>query len=334
MDVKAAVDAVAWDQALTAYSYPPFTQQWSWGTAQEALGKRVVRVWAKTSHGPILAQWIEQRRGPFSYWFAPQGPVLPVGTAISALSEFIEASRAVLPMGWRVRFERCEPRWRQSGELLSLENPISWPNFRRVKSLNPATNFLVPLQGVPAELFETFHKKTRYNIRLAERHHVVVRGGAEADFPIFLALMQETARRDGFLPHQETYLRTICQTLQASGQGRLRIAEYAGRPLAVNFEVLCGDTVMYLYGASSSEERERMAPYALQWSAIFSALQDGYRWYDFGGGNPSDPHSPDFSPAWEGITRFKERWGTRCIAEAGTWDRPENPLLYRLLVRR
>ncbi len=334
MDVKVAVDASAWDAALTSYAYPPFTQQWSWGTAQEAVGKRVIRLHAETARGPILAQWIEQRRGPFSYWFAPQGPVLPAGTTISMLTDFIEACRAQLPGGWRLCFERCEPRWRQPREVISLEEPIAWPTFRRVKSLNPATNFIVPLQGAHAELFETLHKKTRYNIRLAERHHVVVRGGSDADFPTFLALMQETARRDGFQPHQEGYLRTICQTLQASGQGRLRIAEHAGRPLAANFEVLCGDTVMYLYGASSSEERERMAPYALQWSAIFAALQDGHRWYDFGGGNPADPQAFDYSPAWEGITRFKERWGTRLIREAGTWDRPEKELLYRLLVRR
>ncbi len=334
MVVKVATDAVAWDRALTSYAYPPFTQQWSWGAAQAATGKRVVRLWAEGMRGPLLAQWVEQRRGPLVYWFAPQGPVVPVGTSSAELTKFVEACRAFLPGGWRICFERCEPRWRQSGEVVSRDEPFDWPGFRRIRALNPSTNLIVPLRGAPAELFETFHKKTRYNIRLAERHHVVVRGGTVDDLPTFLRLMQETATRDGFVAHDHGYLQFVCETLLASGDGRLRLAESGGRALAVNFEVMCGDTVMYLYGASSSEERERMAPYALQWSAIFSALQDGYRWYDFGGGNPEDPNTQDFSPGWDGITRFKERWGTRRIQEAGTWDRPERPWLYRLLVRR
>lgn len=334
MDVEIISDAETWDRVLTSVAYPPFTQLWAWGRVQEALGKRVMRLAVQTEHGPIMAQWIQERRGPLEYWFAPQGPVLARGVSVEALRKFIAACEKVLGACWRTVFLRVEPRWRQSGDAMSIGQPFVLPGAKRVKSMNPSTSFVVPLNGSTERVFETFHKKTRYNIRLAEKHLVIVRGATEEDLPIFLRLMKETAERDGFTAHSESYLRTVYQTLHASGHGRLRIAERLGKPLAANFEVLCGDTVMYLFGASSSEEREQMAPYALQWSAIFAATQEGKRWYDFGGGNPVDFASIDFFPAWDGITRFKERWGTVRVTDAGTWDVVKRGVLYRLLVRR
>lgn len=321
---------------LEAYSYPPFTQLWAWGEAQAALGKRVVRHMASTASGTWLVQWIEERRGPFCYWFAPQGPVIPESATREELGAFLSECRARLgTITQRALFYRIEPRVRGAHVKTHIEaNAFSGVLGQRVRSLNPATSFVVDLTGSADEVFERFHKKTRYNVRLAERHAVVVRGGTEQDIPVFLDLMRETAKRDGFVGHDDRYVRTVCGALMQSGCGKLRVAECLGKPLAVNLEVLCGDTVMYLYGASSSEDREKMAAYALQWSAIFAARQEGVRWYDFGGGNPERETDPEYRPSWEGITRFKERWGAQRVQELGTFDLVAHPWLYRLLVRR
>lgn len=333
MDVKRADDPRLWDKRLCAYVYPPFTQLWAWGDAQERLGKHVVRYWTEGSHGWMLTQWIQEARGPLRYWLAPQGPVIPEGTTEEELCAFVEGCRALLPGARaRVLFDRIEPRVRSTERI--IEEPPAFVFGKRVRSLNPATSFLVCLEGTIDDIFERMHKKTRYNIRLAERHAVIVRGGTAEDIPVFLRLMHETAERDEFLGHDPGYLRTIVETLTRSGHGRLRIAECLGKPLAANLEVLCGDTVMYLYGASSSEDREKMAPYALQWSAVFAARQEGFRWYDFGGGNPEHEYDADYKPSWEGITRFKERWGTLRARESGTYDLPRQSWLYRLLMRR
>lgn len=332
MGVSYLGDQKAWDQALIAYTYPPFTQLWGWGEAQKALGKHIERHAIETTHGRVLALWIEERRGPLSYWFCPQGPVFPEGLTLEEREEFTEAMRQALPAASRTVFYRVEPRIRSYTAILEDQPQVL--HARRVRSLNPSTSFVVPLYGTPGEIQERMHKKTRYNIRLAERHAVIVRGGNEEDFTTFIQLMKETEERDGFDGHDQRYLATVCQTLCRFGNARFRIAECLGKPLAANFEVLCGDTIMYLYGASSSEDREKMAPYALQWSAIFTAIQEGRRWYDFGGGNPLDASHADFRASWEGITRFKERWGTMRISDAGTMDIVRKPLLYRLLVRR
>lgn len=326
-------DAQRWEQLLGGFSYPPFTQLWAWGEVQCVLGKRVERVLWEREGACILAQYIQETRGPLVYWFAPQGPVYSEGVTSQELQAFLEASEQLL-RSWNLCFLRVEPRRRSSREACALLPPADALSGRRVRSLNPSTSFLTPLQGTAEEIFETFHKKTRYNIRLAERHAVIVRGSSEQDLPIFLALSKETEKRDGFQGHDDTYIRTVFSTLLRFGRARLRIAEYLGKPLAANIEILCGDTVMYAYGASSSEEREKMAPYALQWSAIFAAAQEGFAWYDFGGGNTTEGTGFDDRKTWEGITRFKERWGTVRHTDAGTFDRVTRPLIYKLLVRR
>lgn len=332
MDVSFTGTQPAWDQALTSYTYPPFTQLWAWGEAQKALGKGIVRQYVQTSAGPVLAQWVQERRGPFVYWFCPQGPVFPTELSSPERESVLNACEAALPAQAQTLFTRIEPRLRaQQG---NIEERQSWDGGRRVRSLNPSTSYVVPLHGSPDDVLERMHKKTRYNIRLAERHAVIVRGGTPDDIPVFMSLLKQTEERDGFTGHDEHYLRTICTTLCQFGNARFRIAECLGKPLAANLEVLCGDTIMYLYGASSSEDREKMAPYALQWSAIYTAIQEGRRWYDFGGGNPQDETSIDFRPSWDGITRFKERWGTVMAAEPGTYDRIRRPWLYKLFVRR
>lgn len=333
MVVKLITDKTFWDQVLTRFSYPPFTQLWSWGEVQRALGKRVVRLFAQKGTRTFLCQWIEETRRPLTYWFAPQGPVVSPHVSEEDVRSFVEACRAQLPGGLRICFDRIEPRWRADEGFAEMAHTVATP-FQRVHSMNPSTSFVVPLMGTPEALFETFHKKTRYNIRLAERHGVTVRLGDERDWPTFLRLLRETTSRHEIAFHSDKYLSTVYHELLKDGCARLRVAEYEGEALVVNLEVLCGDTVMYLYGASSSKHRDKMAPFAMQWSAISEALSQGSRWYDFGGGNPVERTSVDYLEGWEGITRFKEQWGTTRLVDAGTFDAPRRKLLYRLLVKR
>lgn len=333
MRIQECSNEQEWQEVLEGFSYPPFTQMWAWGMVQQALGKTVRRFLFREGDRAILMQCVQERRGSLVYWFAPQGPVYTEVVSSQDLETFLARVEERLA-SWNACFVRVEPRRRAQRASRTLIEALPMQSGRRIRSMNPSTSFLTSLRGTADEVFETFHKKTRYNVRLAERHAVIIRGSSIEDLPIFFALHKQTEERDGFTGHSEAYLRTVFETLSATGHARLRIAECLGKPLAANIEILCGDTVMYAYGASSSEDREKMAPYALQWSAIFAALQEGYAWYDFGGGNSVSGTGVDDRPTWEGITRFKERWGTIRHADAGTFDRVMRPLVYKLLVRR
>lgn len=204
--------------------------------------------------------------------------------------------------------------------------------FRRTSALDPVTTVILDLGPGEDDLLSRMHEKTRYNIRLAERHGVSVRtGSSERDLGEFLRLMAETAARDRFVQHAPEYLKVTFTFLRDNGIAQLRVAEFEGKTVAANLEVLFGDTVTYLYGASSNEHRNVMAPYALQWDAIREAKRRGYRTYDFWGANPQSKAMYDYKPSWEGITRFKMGFGARLVNLAGTWDLPFNIYLYRLL---
>jgi lipid II:glycine glycyltransferase (peptidoglycan interpeptide bridge formation enzyme) len=201
----------------------------------------------------------------------------------------------------------------------------------RTKARSPAVTRVLDLHKAESELLAEMHSKTRYNIRVAEKNGVTVRvGDRPEDLEAFLRLTKETSTRDAFTPLSDAYLRATYETLAPQGMIQLRLAQYGEQVLAANMEVVYGDTLTYLHGASSSQERQRMAPYALQWDAIRSGKLQGKAYYDFWGCNPALTSNYYYKERWEGISRFKQGWGGELREFIGTWDLPVNRLLYLL----
>jgi lipid II:glycine glycyltransferase (peptidoglycan interpeptide bridge formation enzyme) len=224
----------------------------------------------------------------------------------------------------RSLFTRIEPLIKK-GEM-RMNDPFLAHRF-----YNPSTTALLDLTKSEEDLLAAMHQKTRYNIRVAQKHGVNVRVGTEKDLAAFIRLSHETAERDRFLHMSETYLRKTFEILSRAGMCRLRLAEFDGKLLAANMEILFGDTMTYLHGASSSESRNVMAPFILHWDAIMSAKAEGFKTYDFWGCNPEDENAFDYRPRWEGITRFKLGWGSERVSFVGTFDVPKQPMFYGLL---
>ena len=131
------------------------------------------------------------------------------------------------------------------------------------------------------EIFLSFHSKTRYNIRLAEKRGVTVRIGTKSDIPVFSALMNETGQRDEFVIRPPSY---FLKMLEFLGENvRLYIAEYKGIPIAGTICVRYGKKAWYLYGASGNEHRSAMPNYLLQWEMIKWAIDEKCEIYDFRG---------------------------------------------------
>jgi len=360
-------DRATWDGFVASQPYAQFTQSWAWGEFQRSRGLAVRRVGILADRTPpdlpfarggqtgnetsppcgggarggsvssteLLAacQFIRQPgRLGVGYWFAPRGPVFGTEEVKAGLKDLIREILPVEPPAYgtgrfaqndsRSVFLRFEPLIRERVDLSSV-------GLVRTHAMNPATTLLLDLTKSEDELLAAMHPKTRYNIKVAEKHGVTVREGqGEEDLLTFLRMSEQTAERDGFRSHASDYLRA---TLEKSGLARLRIAEFQGKALAANLEIVYGDTVTYLHGASSSENRQVMAPYLLHWAAIRLAKAEGKKFYDFWGCNPEAADDPYFKPSWEGITRFKRGWGGELINLAGTWDLPRWKWVYRLI---
>jgi lipid II:glycine glycyltransferase (peptidoglycan interpeptide bridge formation enzyme) len=194
-------------------------------------------------------------------------------------------------------------------------------------SIQPADTRLLDVSQSEEQLLATMHQKTRYNIKVAERHEVLIQTGKHF-LEDFLRLSKETSTRDNFSLHKDSYYRTMVEMLPDE-MLQVYAAIFHNQVIAANIVIQYGNATTYLHGASSSEDRNVMAPYLLQWKQIQDAKQCGSRWYDFWGIAPSAGESKK-TEAWSGITRFKNGFGGIERNYVGTFDLKTNPMWYKM----
>ena len=282
--------------------------------------------------------------GP-SIAYIPYGPALPAGLPPRAVTQFLAALAAALrnelpPSCFMIRFDLIEP---------SAPPPADRTPGRPLRPapvrIQPPDSIILNLAPPPETLLAGMHKKTRYNIRLAERKGVRIRRFSPPQAAEHLGewyrLYTETARRDRIALHTETYYRRLFEhaaRIEARGTPprsappvrlNLYMAEHHGTPLAGIITARSGGRCHYLYGASGSLKRELMPNHLLQWRAITDAQAEGAREYDFFGIPPGE--SPEHP--MHGLRRFKIGFGGNIVHYLGAWDYPFSPLLYTLYTR-
>lgn len=292
-------------------------QSWAWGEFQTRIpGRPAFRVFAVVDEegdeakGKFLATLlvVRQEMGHGKTWlWAPRGPVFKAGLKVDEIREawslLQEASRNWARLCGDV-FLRVEPGVLPEGfDLEGRPEKISYL---------PVNSLVLDLTMGEKKLLEQMTQKGRYNIKVAEKAGVEVRGGTEVDLPAFHAIVKETGGRDGFSVHPLGFYRAFLEAL--GEKGRLYVAEYEGRVIGGILVTFFGKVATYYYGASSSEDRKVMAPYLIQWQAIRDALAAGYETYDFFGVAPEG----DEQHAWAGVTQFKTRFGGKRVDYMGS----------------
>lgn len=304
------MDTREWNEQVQKYTPPfgAFLQMYEWGEVQMSLGAPVKRICEKTPEGMVLAQGIWQPL-PLgaSYWLFPKAPLgdAPIETRMRVLREQCEGSA----------FLKIESETVPEESIFATER-------------HPAHTIVVPLSQNIDEMYAKMKPKTRYNIRLAQKKGVTVEYAGVEGLSRFMTLMRQTATRDGFSAHSPERYRAIVDKFQGSTcSAFFAFATYEGKDLAANMMIDASDTRTYLHGASSSTDRDVMAPYALHAALMEDAVIKGMTKYDFWGVAPEDA---DPSHAWSGITRFKSGFGGERLSMPGTFDVPTKPFAYKL----
>lgn len=167
--------------------------------------------------------------------------------------------------------------------------------------LQPRFVFRLDLKGkTEDEVFQSFHSKTRYNIRLAGRKGVTIREGKREDLAQFQDILETTGKRDGFYIRKLEYFQKIWDSFDKEHL-KLVFADYEGKPIACVLNIFYGNKEWYLYGGSLNEHRNLMPTYLLQWEMIKQAIQKGIDCYDFRGVCAIDETHYN-----EGLYRFKK----------------------------
>lgn len=196
-----------------------------------------------------------------------------------------------------------------------------------LSTIQARNNYVLKINGrTKEEIFDSFHKKWRYNIRVAQRKGVECRiCGAEA-LDDFYTLMEETGKRDGFCIRSREYFNRMLDNL--GEHCRLYMCYYEGHPVSGAVSVQYAGKTCYVYGASTTLYRNVMPNYLMQWNMICWAVESGCRLYDFQG----IPFYKDETHPNYGVYRFKKGFNGEVMTYAGEFSLCYNRAV-RLAVR-
>lgn len=296
----------------------PLLQSPLWRSFQEKSGRACVE-------GSFGLGVIETLPLVGPYLYCPRGPIPEELRIKDELLKAAEGAEA----GWI----RVEP-----GSEAELEMLRALFGEGRVvvapHDVQPREILVMDIRSDDAAFLSAMKPKTRYNIRLSEKHGVTVRfSRSEADMERFIELIYATTGRKAIRPHPREYYRNFFRAFDEA-QCVLALAEHDGQVLAVNLLVFFDGVAYYLHGGSSDEGRHLMAPYLLQWESIREAKRRGCTLYDFGGVRTEVTSGKRGAPSsdWSGITRFKQGFAptTQPIVFPGAYDIVVSFWRYRL----
>jgi len=287
-------------------------QSWEWGEFRSAMGIDVVRLnsWQITFHRIPHTPWV--------VGYFPKGPAITRDMA-AHLRKLGQEKKAI--------FIQLEPNI----EAAAFHKPDGTPHLRPAhRPLFTNHTFVLDLTKPESDLLAAMHSKTRYNLRVAQKHNVTVtEDNSDNAFAQYLALNEETTSRQGFYAHNKTYHQTMWKIMRAAGVAHLFTANYEGKVLAAWIIFCWNKTIYYPYGTSSRDHREVMAPTLLLWEIALWGKAQGYESFDLWGALGENPDAKD---PWFGFHRFKQGFNPRLVQFAGSFDLVIHPLLYKLYV--
>ncbi len=286
-----------------------FLQSNEWAEFQENIGRKTLFLGSEKSENVWSALVIKQPL-PFgqNYLYIPRGPIFS-GQINETFKEFLPKIQAVAKTE-KSTFVRIDAFYHENlSELLKSFETLKFIDIGR--SIQPKTNLIIKLEGAEEDLMGDMHEKTRYNIRLAQKHGVFIKLGIKENLDenkkIFWQLISETTKRQNISSYTKKYYDKMIESFykeethnRTNAFGKIYFAYYKDKPLGAAFVVFFGKRATYLHGGTSLEHKNTMAPYLLHWEIMRSAKKDGFIEYDLGGVDEQ---------RWPGITRFKKGFG-------------------------
>jgi lipid II:glycine glycyltransferase (peptidoglycan interpeptide bridge formation enzyme) len=309
-----------WNAFVAASPYGHTLQSWEWGELKERTGWQAIRL-ALAEDGEyraaaqVLIRDLPLGAGRVAY--VPKGPVLEYGdTALLGhmLAVLRDLARAEGVLSLKVEPEVTEP-YHHLSELLDR-------GLRPASPVQMRSTIWVDLTAGEDEMLARQKQKTRYNIRLAAKKGVTVASGGPDDLIEWYRVFALTAARDGFSIHSLDYYRQVLAILGERDMARLLLARHEGDLLAGIIVFCFGHTAQYMYGASSNEKRNLMAPYLVQWEGMRWARGRGACVYDLWG----IPDRLDESEDLWGVYRHKRGYGGEIVRYIGAYDLVQAPI--------
>jgi len=293
-----------------------FLQTEDWMNFQESLGRAVFRYDKNNIKAFVVRHDGSLRQ---NYLYIPHGPLIDFNKLTGGFDNPVKEFTSWLKQLAKEQgsmFIKMEPLTDNIAEVFVKSG------FRNVKKeLQPQKTVFVNLEETLEDLLKSFHYKTRYNIKVAEREGVKFEIIPEDKFDEAWKLYQKTAKRQKFNTHSYSYYKKMLnfnfkdiQVFQAGA--------YAGKELsATGIFLINKDFGYYLHGASDFELGKFKGPYLLRWETLKYMKNKGVKFHDMWGINDKK---------WPGVTRFKLGWGGKVIERPGSFDLPMKKIWYNI----
>ena len=327
MNLIEVSDKQEYNNFVAAQKSGGFLQSWEWGGWQKSLGREVRRCFIaennnNNDNNNILASiQVIKMPLPFGkyYLYAPYGPV-----GAGNLESGMENIGLLTKQFPDAVFIRIEPK------LLPTNH---YPLLTKSPNIQPAKTLLINLSKSEEQLLSEMHHKTRYNIKVAQKHGVEIKDefdisiGHGLFFDEALKLVIETSERQKFNTFPASYYKKMVDqfTLKNGGDLKLHIykAIFQNQLLSAAIIIDFGKTRTFLFGGSSDFHKNVMAPYLMHWQAMLDAKKQGMEYYDFWGIETASGETP-------GFVRFKLGFGGLEKAYAGAYDIIQNKIFYKI----
>lgn len=317
-------------------------QAYEWGEFRKKTGLKIIRR-AFVEDKEILASFQQTiHKVPklhYNIGYLPKG-FLPTEELLGDLYKIGRENKCI--------FIQLEPHVKVSEGKTAMDLLIRNSKFAVYNSHRPLFTkytFILDLTKSEEELLKNMHSKTRYNIRVAQKHGVeIIEDNSDEAFKTYWKLTEETTKRQKFFAHTKKYHTLMWETLKIDNAqltmhnynkltAHLLLAKYSPidskqvKTLAAWVLFTFHDTLYYPYGASSTEYKNVMASNLMMWEAIRFGKKLGMKKFDMWG---SMGENPDIHDAWYGFHRLKQGYGPELVEFVGSYDLVINPYLYQL----
>ncbi len=308
------------DKNLINKLAPHPLQTWEWGEFRKEWGNEVTRLGSFNKNKLENVFTIVSSPLPKSY-FKIATLIKCENPSKNELNDLVaEAKKRNFIL---IKIEPWEPieKISKSDSIARFKNAGAIPG----KTLFTPTTFWLDITPSEDKILASFHKKTRYNIRLAQKKGVkIIEDNSDTAFERYLTLTRETVKRQGFYAHTERYHRLMWKHLHTNMVSakkkpiaRLLTAVYQKQIITTWILFQWKDFLYYPYGASTQEYKNVMANNLMLWEAIRLGKKEKLKTFDLWGREPG-----------KGFTDFKQGYNPKVVEFLGTWDLVTSPLYW------
>lgn len=200
--------------------------------------------------------------------------------------------------------------------ILDIKSTI-WKRFssefkfkRQSRSILPSLPMFIDLERPAEEILAKLDKKTRYNVRYAQKNGVTIEHVYPSDdsslkqktLDKYLGIQQSVAQGKGYTIPPRAFFEAAWDSYADRKNVSFGFAHYQGKVISVNFSQYFKDWAGSYYTANSKAHPKLRASYLLKWDTILEAQRNGAKVFDMWGKVPgARPGHPQY-----GYGKFKQ----------------------------